>query len=284
MDELSVRRVGRRCQRKSLKFYQTDCARLQSSRLVNLTLPPRTRMPRFYCNQPLETGGQIHLPDEVARHIGVLRMQPGDTLTLFNGAGGEFTATLLAVDRRSARAELMSFDSREAEPAHALTLAQALPEGSKMDWIIEKAVELGASAIQPVQAARSVVRLTDERATKRLAHWQGVAIAAAEQCGRNRLPAIAPPLGFMAWVAQPDSHPRILLSPRAGRSLSDWARHQRPQALTVMIGPEGGFSDAEEHAAIAHGALCLSLGPRVLRTETAGLAVLAALNAIWGEC
>lgn len=241
-------------------------------------------MPRFYCNQPLETGLEIDLPDEVVRHIGVLRMRPGDTLTLFNGAGGEYAATLLAVERRSARAEIKSFDPREAEPSHALTLAQALPEGTKMDWIIEKAVELGATAIQPLQAARSVVRLTDERAAKRLAHWQGVAIAAAEQCGRNRLPSLAQPLGFMEWVTQHDLHPRILLSPRAGQSLSDWARHHPPQALTVMIGPEGGFSDAEEQAALAHGALCLSLGRRVLRTETAGLAVLASLNALWGEC
>ncbi len=241
-------------------------------------------MPRFYCNQPLETGGEIELPADVARHIGVLRMRPGDTLTLFNGTGGEYAASLLAIDKRSARAELRFFDPREAEPSHALTLAQALPEGSKMDWIIEKAVELGATAIQPLQAARSVVRLTDERAAKRLAHWQGVAIAAAEQSGRNRLPAIAQPLNFGEWVAQRDLHPRILLSPRAGASLSDWARHHPPQALTVMIGPEGGFTDAEEQAAIAQGALCLSLGRRVLRTETAGLAVLAALNALWGEC
>lgn len=241
-------------------------------------------MPRFYCNQPLETGAHLDLPDDVARHIGVLRLRPGDTLTLFNGSGGEFAASLLAVDKRAARAEIKSFDPREAEPSHALTLAQALPEGTKMDWIIEKAVELGATAIQPLQAARSVVRLTDERAAKRLAHWQGVAIAAAEQCGRNRLPTIAQPLGFVEWVAQQDLHPRILLSPRAGQPLSGWARHHPPQPLTVMIGPEGGFSDAEEEAALAHGALCLSMGRRVLRTETAGLAVLATLNALWGEC
>lgn len=241
-------------------------------------------MPRFYCHQPLEIGLEFDLPDEIVRHIGVLRMRPGDHLTLFNGAGGEYAASLLAVERRSARAEIKSFDPREAEPSHALTLAQALPEGSKMDWIVEKAVELGATAIQPLQAARSVVRLTEERAKKRIAHWQGVAIAAAEQCGRNRLPAIAQPLPFAEWVAQQDLHPRVLLSPRAGQSLSDWARHHPPQALTVMIGPEGGFSDAEEAAALAHGALCLSLGRRVLRTETAGLAVLASLNALWGEC
>lgn len=152
-----------------------------------------------------------------------------------------------------------------------------------MDWIVEKAVELGATAIQPLAAARSVVRLSEERAEKRLAHWQSVAIAAAEQCGRNRIPLIGALQSFNHWVVQRDLHPRILLSPRAGQSLSDWARHHPPQALSVMIGPEGGFSIDEEAAAIANGAICLSLGERVLRTETAGLAVLAVLNALWGE-
>ena len=240
-------------------------------------------MPRFYCDLPLEIGAQIDLPEAVAHHLAVLRVNAGDTVTLFNGRGGEYSAVLTRIERRRCAAEIKTFDAREAEPAHALTLAQGLPEGSKMDWIIEKAVELGATAIRPLAAARSVVRLSEERAAKKLAHWQAVAIAAAEQCGRNRLPSITEPQSFSAWVAQRDLHPRILLSPRATQSLSDWARHHPPQAVTVMVGPEGGFSAEEENAAIAHGALCLSLGDRVLRTETAGLAVLAALNALWGE-
>ncbi len=240
-------------------------------------------MPRFFCNLPLEIGLQLDLPDHVSHHLAVLRLGTGDKLTLFNGHGGEYSAVLTRVERRRCSVEIKAFDAREAEPGHALTLAQALPEGSKMDWIIEKAVELGATAIQPLAAARSVVRLSEERAAKRLAHWQAVAIAAAEQCGRNRLPSVAEPLPFAAWVAQHDLHPRILLSPRATQSLSDWARHHPPQALTVMVGPEGGFSADEEAAAIAHGAICLSVGQRILRTETAGLAVLAALNALWSE-
>ena len=113
-------------------------------------------------------------------------------------------------------------------------------------------------------------------------HWQGVMAAAAEQCGRNRLPQLAEPADFNQWISQQDLHRRILLSPRAGQSLSDWARHQPPQAVTIMIGPEGGFTDAEENAAIAHGALCLSMGERVLRTETAGLAAIAVIQAMWG--
>lgn len=240
-------------------------------------------MPRFHCNQPLDIGMQLDLPDPVAHHLAVLRLVAGDTVTLFNGQGGEYSAVLIHVDRKRCRVEVKAFDAREAEPGHALTLAQGLPEGSKMDWIVEKAVELGATAIQPLAAARSVVRLSEERAAKKLAHWQSVATAAAEQCGRNRVPLVAAPQSFSSWVAQRDLHPRILLSPRASQSLADWARHHPPQATTLMIGPEGGFSADEEAAAIAHGAICLSLGERVLRTETAGLAVLATLNALWGE-
>ena len=164
-----------------------------------------------------------------------------------------------------------------------MTLAQGLPEGSKMDWIVEKAVELGATAIQPLAAARSVVRLSPERTEKKMAHWQGIMAAAAEQCGRNRLPHLAEPADFGQWIRQQDLHRRVLLSPRGSTSLSDWARHHPPQALTILIGPEGGFSDVEESAALAHGALCLTMGERILRTETAGLAALSIVQAHWGS-
>lgn len=240
-------------------------------------------MPRFYCNLPLEIGMQLVLPDAVSHHLTVLRASVGDTVTLFNGHGGEYSAVLTHIERRRCSVEIKAFDAREAEPRHALILAQALPEGSKMDWIVEKAVELGATALQPLAAARSVVRLSEERAAKKLSHWQAIAIAAAEQCGRNRVPQVAEPQPFGSWIVQRDLHPRILLSPRATQSLSDWAKHHPPQALTIMVGPEGGFSDSEEAAAIAQGAICLSMGERVLRTETAGLAVLSALNALWSE-
>ena len=240
-------------------------------------------MPRFYCPQPLDIGLHVGLPDAVAHHVSVLRLKTGDAITLFNGLGGEYTATLVSIEKKRASAEIKAFDAREAERAHALTLAQALPEGSKMDWIVEKAVELGATSIQPLQAARSVMRLSAERAEKKLAHWQAIAIAAAEQCGRNRIANVGAPAGFADWIGQHDLHPRILLSPRAEQSLAAWARHHPPQAATVVIGPEGGLSDSEEAAAIARGALCLSLGSRVLRTETAGLAAMAVLNTIWGE-
>ncbi len=240
-------------------------------------------MPRFHCPLPLATGQSIDLPDAIAHHVQVLRLPAGAGITLFNGAGGEFTAVLTAVEKRRATAEIRAFSPREAEPAQAITLAQALPEGSKMDWIVEKAVELGAAAVQPLAAQRCVVRLAAERGQKKLQHWQAVAIAAAEQCGRNRVPAVADIADFSAWVARAGTQRRILLTPRAEQSLADWARHQPPQALCLLIGPEGGFSPQEEEAALRHGALPLSMGARVLRTETAGMAALAALNALWGE-
>ncbi len=240
-------------------------------------------MPRFFCAQPLAIGDQITLPDAVSHHIQVLRLAPETQITLFNGNGGEYVATLTALDKRRATVEIKAFSPREAELMHAITLAQALPEAAKMDWILEKAVELGAAGLQPLAARRCVVKLAGERAAKKIQHWQGIAVAAAEQSGRNRLLHIAEVADFTQWIVQQDLHRRILLTPRADLSLADWARHHPAQAVTLIIGPEGGLTDQEEDAACRHGALALSMGPRVLRTETAGLAALAALNAVWGD-
>jgi len=240
-------------------------------------------MPRFFCPLPLAVGAAVELPDAVARHVQVLRLSCGDQIVLFNGEGGEYVAVLTTLEKRRARAEIKTFSPREAELPYALTLAQALPEGSKMDWIVEKAVELGVAAVVPVAAQRSVVRLSAERAAKKMEHWQGVIAAASEQCGRNRLAHLAEPIDLHDWLRQRNLHCRILFSPRAGQSLSDWARHHPPQALSLLVGPEGGLSEQEEEAALAQGMIALSLGSRVLRTETAGLAAVAALNAVWGE-
>lgn len=240
-------------------------------------------MPRFHLPQALAIGNIVDLPEHLAHHVGVLRLAIGDTITLFNGEGGEFTASLCEIGKKRASAEIKTFSPREAELPYSLTLAQALPEASKMDEIVQKAMELGVAGVQPLAAQRCVVKLSSERAGKKLAHWQGIIESAAEQCGRNRLAHLAEPAEFTAWISQQDMHKRILLSPRAEQSLSDWARHHPPQAVTILIGPEGGFSDKEEELAIRHGALMLSMGARVLRTETAGMAALAALNAVWGE-
>jgi 16S rRNA (uracil1498-N3)-methyltransferase len=239
-------------------------------------------MPRFYCPQPLIPGAIVDLPEAVAHHLHVVRQQPGDEVVLFNGEGGQVRARLIEIGKRRASAEAVAFEAVDVELPYSVTLAQGLPEGSsKMDWIVEKAVELGVSAIQPLAAARSVVKLSGERAEKRQAHWEGVIVAASEQSGRNRLARLEALQDFGRYVGQPADGVRILLSPRATQSLAGWARANTPQAVTLLIGPEGGFSAQEEDAAIAAGALALSMGPRVLRTETAGLAALATLNAVW---
>ena len=243
----------------------------------------KSPMPRFYCDQPIEVGQLLRLPEPIARHIQVLRLKVGDVVTLFNGLGGEYIGTLAGIDKKQVEVAVKTFSAREVEPTHAITIAQGLPEGTKMDWIVEKAVELGATGIQPLMCSRSVIRLDEERAGKKMTHWQGIMAAAAEQCGRNRLPMLGTPLRFDHWIAQHSMHRRILLSPRANGSLQAWARHQPAQAITLMIGPEGGWSADEERLAINHGALCLGLGERVLRTETAGVAALAALQALWAD-
>ena len=240
-------------------------------------------MPRFLCPSPRAVGALVQLPDNVARHVHVIRLPPGAMVTLFNGAGGEYSATLVSVEKNSASAEVKAFSDYSVELPYAITLVQALPEAAKMDWIIEKAVELGVAGIQPVAAQRCVVRLSSERAEKRQSHWQAVIQAASEQSGRNRLAHLAPVCDVAEWIERQDLHRRVLLTPRADASLSDWAKHQPAQALALMVGPEGGFNPAEERRALEQGAIGLSMGPRVLRTETAGLAALATLVAAWGE-
>ena len=247
-------------------------------------------MPRFYSPQPLAVGATVDLPESVVHHLHVVRLQPGAALTLFDGRGGQYRATLLETGKKRASATVDAFDDIDVELPYSVTLAQGLPEGSKMDWIVEKAVELGVAAVQPLAAQRSVVRLAGERLDKRQAHWQGVIESASEQSGRNRLAQLLPLAEFRRWIdtaqqstgLQPQPQPRILLSPRGTQSLAAWAREQAPQPITLLVGPEGGFSPEEEDAAMAAGALPLSMGPRVLRTETAALAAMALLAGIWG--
>jgi 16S rRNA (uracil1498-N3)-methyltransferase len=239
-------------------------------------------MPRFYCPQPLIPGSVVDLPEAVAHHLHVVRQQSGDELVLFNGEGGQVRARLAEIGKRRASAEVIAHEAVDVELPFRMTLAQGLPESSKMDWIVEKAVELGAAGVIPLAAQRSVVRLSGDRADKRLAHWQGVVVSASEQCGRNRLAHVAPVQDANRWLATPGEGSRILLSPRADASLAQWVRATRAQDVTLLVGPEGGFTDQEEDAARAAGALALSMGPRVLRTETAGLAALAILAAGWG--
>ncbi|MBY4897380.1 16S rRNA (uracil(1498)-N(3))-methyltransferase [Cupriavidus sp. AU9028] len=243
--------------------------------------------PRFFVDTPLQAESSLSLPDTVVRHIQVLRLAPGDAITLFDGQGGSHPATLADLGKRHAVAQVGPRRDEECEPPFRVTLAQGIAGGDKMDWLIEKAVELGVAAIVPLQTARAVVRLSGERAQKRQAHWQALVRAACEQCGRNRVPEVAAVRGMEEWLrALPREGERLLVSPRAAASLVTLAAERRQRwlsgELTLLIGPEGGLSPEEEDAALAHGFTAASLGPRILRTETAGLACLAALNALLG--
>jgi 16S rRNA (uracil1498-N3)-methyltransferase len=243
-------------------------------------------MPRFYVDSVFTPGDVVALPDEVARHIQVLRLAAGDPLTLFNGRGGQHEAKLVEVGRRNALAQIVAFTPVEAEPPYRITLAQGIAGGDKMDWLIEKAVELGVAIIAPLIATRGVVRLSAERAARRHGHWQGIVRAACEQCGRNRVPEVEPACDLSKWLAAlpppGGSTLRLMLSPRATKPFASLPQTPPNQDVILLIGPEGGLSPEEEDAAVAHGFMPLSLGPRVLRTETAGMAVLAALAARWG--
>lgn len=238
---------------------------------------------RFYCPMPLQAGRTITLPPEAAHHaLRVLRLRGGDELVLFDGQGGEYPGRVVEAGR-TFRVAVEQWHEVEREARLAVTLAQALPAGDKMDWVVQKAVELGVAAIQPLQAKRSVVRLAGERAEKRAAHWRQVTIASCEQSGRNRLPEIGAILDLPHYLASPpaENETRLLLSPHRGVRLS--ALPKPPGGVTLLVGPEGGFEDGEEDAALSVGFQAIGLGPRVLRTETAGLAALAAIQGLWGD-
>ncbi|KQP08509.1 16S rRNA (uracil(1498)-N(3))-methyltransferase [Pseudorhodoferax sp. Leaf265] len=236
-------------------------------------------MPRIHCPSPLATGTALALPAGAARHVQVLRLQPGDALTLFNGEGGEFEATVTQMGRSDVQVSIGAHHAIERETAQAVHLAVVMPANDRMDWLVEKAAELGAASVQPLVSARSVLRLQGERAAKKAAHWQAVAVAACEQCGRNRVPTVHPAADLAPWLARPaeaDAGLRLLLSLREGaRTLRQLAP---ATAVTLLNGPEGGLTPEEEDLAIAAGFAPLTLGPRVLRAETAPLAALAALN------
>jgi 16S rRNA (uracil1498-N3)-methyltransferase len=244
-------------------------------------------MPRFFVATPLLPGDIMQLPDDVVRHVLVLRLQTGDSLVLFNGEGGEYSAELISIERRAVTVKVREFRDIEVEPPYKLTLAQGIASGDKMDWLIEKAVELGAYSFVPLTTTRSVVRLAGDRALRRHAHWEGIVRASCEQCGRNRLPEVMPVREIATWLGGMPRLPaedelRILLSPRASINFSALPATPPKGLVTVLVGPEGGFSAAEEAAALDHGFQAVGLGPRVLRTETAGMAVLSALAAVWG--
>lgn len=241
-------------------------------------------MPRFYCPPPLPASGSFDLPPDVAHHASrVLRLREGDPVQIFDGLGNERHGAIAELSgKRVVVAEIKAVGSDRESPLKVL-LAQALANSEKMDWVIQKATELGVSEIQPIDTERSVARLSAERAAKRLEHWQQVAISACEQCGRNLLPQIHAPLDIMVWLQQMQKAPdtKLILQPQGAASLH--AQANPPGRIALLIGAEGGFTQAESDAALRCGFTPIRVGARVLRTETAAIAGLAALQTLWGD-
>lgn len=241
--------------------------------------------PRIYFPGELRPGGRCQLPAAQTRHLArVLRLKPGDAVTVFNGDGAEYQAAVTGFPRGGALLAIGSRSPVERESPLEVVLAQAVSRGERMDYTLQKAVELGVAAIEPLATARTVVQLGAERAAARRAHWQAVVVAACEQCGRNRVPAVAPLARLEDWLARSAERAdasKWLLSPRGVAGLRALGPPRR--TLVLLAGPEGGLSPEEERAAAAAGFVAVRLGPRLLRTETAAVAALAAVQALWGD-
>jgi 16S rRNA (uracil1498-N3)-methyltransferase len=245
--------------------------------------------PRFYVAAPLPRDGVgpkawpkvFELDDNAATHVRVLRLEQGKAITLFDGKGGEFSATIETIGKRHVSVLLTAFHDIERESPLAITLVQALATGDKMDWVIQKATELGVACIQPISSERSTLKLTADRACKRHAHWLAISVAACEQCGRNRLPVMPAVQTFDVWLASAHPATCVLLDPKASQSLVSVVGTSR--TVSIVVGPEGGFSDDEIARALRAGVVSARFGPRTLRTETAGLAALATLQSAAGD-
>ena len=239
-------------------------------------------VPRFFCTPPLSTvdqGGELDLPRETARHIAqALRMRVGDALTLFNGNGGEFAATITRIDKRGVAVRVGSFDPVEREAPHAVTLVQSIIAADMMDLVVRKAVELGAAAIVPIVAERSQ-RSPEARAVRRVERWRQIAVAACEQCGRNHVPEIAEIMPLSAWLDRDaESIEALMLAPDAATSYATAIKKRHPRF--IVVGPEGGFTAPERDEAERRGVTLVRFGSRILRAETAALAALSVIVAI----
>jgi 16S rRNA (uracil1498-N3)-methyltransferase len=244
--------------------------------------PAPRAAPRLYAPVDLALGAEIRLPDRAAHHLAVLRLRRGDSVTVFNGQGGEFTAELVRVSAGQAWTRILTRRSRERESPLPVALAQCVSSGDRMDTTLQKSTELGVSRIIPLASERSVVRLSGDRAAKRVAHWRNIVISACEQCGRNQLPEVAEITEFDAFLHDQDPEElRLVLAPEADRSLKELTR---PERVALLVGPEGGLTDKERADAERAGYVAVRFGPRVLRTETAPLAAIAAMQVLWGDC
>ena len=241
-------------------------------------------MPRFHCPLPLVAGAQFDLPAGAARHVQVLRLQPGDAITLFNGAAahGQWQAQIVEMGRSHVQVRLVAHEALECEHRRPVHLLAGITANERMDWLVEKATELGAASLTPLLAERSVLKLKGERGEKKRDHWQAVAVAACEQCGRNQVPVIHPAVTLAQWLAahpQPPHESRAVLSLAPGsQPLLHAISVEGAGPVVLLSGPEGGLSPQEEAAALAAGFAPITLGPRVLRAETAPLAALALLD------
>lgn len=239
-------------------------------------------MPRFYLNQPLVVGQVLDLPDNVVRHLNVLRVRTGDEIVLFDGSGRAYPACLNQLEKRRAAAEILRCEHSDNESPLDIMLIQAVSSGERMDFTLQKSVELGVKTIQPVISERSVVRLQGERADKRVQRWQEIVISACEQSGRNIVPQVLPLVSYAdALKAMPSEKTKLLMSLNRPHKLNEIA--PASDGLIFMVGPEGGWSEKEEQQAFAAGFQAVTLGPRVLRTETAALAAIAAMQTLWGD-
>lgn len=237
------------------------------------------RLSRFFVDTPLSLG-HLELPEPQAHYIGrVLRLTAGSAVQLFDGSGDEFRGELLEVGKKRVQLELSERLAGLPESPLQVHLGQGLSRGERMDWAIQKATELGVAEITPLLSERCEVRLSDERADKRLAHWRQIAISACEQCGRSVLPRLHAPLPLDKWVAHTEAQLKLVLHPVA----DPLSGHPRPSTLAFLIGPEGGLTDSEVHAAQDAGFLAARLGPRVLRTETAPVVALSLAQQLWGD-
>jgi 16S rRNA (uracil1498-N3)-methyltransferase len=241
------------------------------------------RVTRIHVPGPLASGGEIALPAQAGEHlVRVLRLSPGAPLILFDGAGGEYAAAISAAGKQ-VRARVLEHRAVERESPLDITLLQGIARGERMDLIVQKATELGVRRIVPLLTERSVVRIDAKQRARKREHWRSVVVSACEQCGRNRVPQVDAPLGLGDAIASlPPDGLRCLLAADAGRSLAEAAR-AGPGAIALLIGPEGGLADTEQKFALANSFAACRLGPRIMRTETAGLAALAALQTIGGD-
>ncbi|MCL6414130.1 16S rRNA (uracil(1498)-N(3))-methyltransferase [Aestuariirhabdus sp. Z084] len=248
---------------------------------ATLAAPSTMRNPRIYLPQPLSVESELQLNDEAANHVArVLRMKSGDPLVLFNGEGNSYQARVVNVDKRRVRVTIENLLASTADGNLKIMLGQTLSRGDRMDWAIQKATEMGVTDIQPLFSERCEVKLNAERASKRVAHWQQVAISACEQCGRNRVPRIGSPQAIENWIDDQDSDLKLVLHHRTDQALDS---HRKPDSVSLLIGPEGGLTQPEIERAQAAGFQATALGPRVLRTETAPIAALSLIQYLWGD-